>query len=103
MVLDELYQKTEDHMKKTLEMLVHELSGIRTGKASPALLDSLRISYYGNMVPVKQVASVAVPDPRSASRCFATEKPSSTKCGGKSFVLPACTTRRWGRPSVTFA
>ncbi|HET6349388.1 MAG TPA: ribosome recycling factor [Candidatus Krumholzibacteria bacterium] len=64
MVLDELYQKTEDHMKKTLEMLSHELGGIRTGKASPALLDSLRVNYYGSMVPVKQVANVAVPDAR---------------------------------------
>jgi ribosome recycling factor len=64
MVLDELFHKTEDHMKKTLEMLAHELAGIRTGKASPALLDSLRVNYYGSMVPVKQVANVAVPDPR---------------------------------------
>lgn len=64
MVLDELYHKTEDHMKKTLEMLTHELGGIRTGKASPALLDSLRVNYYGSMVPVKQIANVSVPDPR---------------------------------------
>ena len=64
MVLEELYHKTEDHMKKTLELLVHELGGIRTGKASPALLDSLRVNYYGSMVPVKQVANVAVPDAR---------------------------------------
>ena len=64
MVLDELYQKTEEHMKKSLEMLTHELGGIRTGKASPALLDSLRVNYYGSMVPVKQIANVAVPDPR---------------------------------------
>jgi len=64
MVLDELYHKTEEHMKKTLEMLVQELGGIRTGKASPALLDSLRVNYYGSMVPVKQIANVAVPDPR---------------------------------------
>jgi ribosome recycling factor len=64
MILDELFQKTEDHMRKTLEMLMQELSGIRTGKASPALLDSLRVNYYGSMVPVKQVANVSVPDPR---------------------------------------
>ena len=64
MVLDELYQKTEEHMKKSLEMLTQELGGIRTGKASPALLDSLRVNYYGSMVPVKQIANVSVPDPR---------------------------------------
>jgi ribosome recycling factor len=64
MVLDELYHNTEEHMKKSLEVLIHELSGIRTGKASPGLLDSLRVNYYGSMVPVKQVANVAVPDAR---------------------------------------
>ncbi|HKW13702.1 MAG TPA: ribosome recycling factor [Candidatus Krumholzibacteria bacterium] len=64
MVLEELYHKTEDHMKKTLELLTQELGGIRTGKASPGLLDSLRVNYYGSMVPVKQVANVSVPDPR---------------------------------------
>jgi ribosome recycling factor len=64
MVLDELYAKTEEHMKKSLEMLTQELGGIRTGKASPVLLDSLRVNYYGSMVPVKQIANVAVPDPR---------------------------------------
>jgi ribosome recycling factor len=63
-MLDELYHKTEEHMKKTLEMLVHELASIRTGKASAALLDAIKVNYYGQMVPVKQVASVAVPDPR---------------------------------------
>jgi ribosome recycling factor len=63
-MLDELYRKTEDHMKKTLELLAHELASIRTGKASAALLDSIKVNYYGQMVPVKQVANVAVPDPR---------------------------------------
>ena len=63
-MLDELYRKTEEHMKKTLELLAHELASIRTGKASAALLDAIKISYYGQMVPVKQVASVAVPDAR---------------------------------------
>jgi ribosome recycling factor len=63
-MLDELYHRTEDHMKKTLEMLVHELASIRTGKASAALLDAIKVNYYGQSVPVKQVANVAVPDPR---------------------------------------
>jgi ribosome recycling factor len=64
-MLDEQYKKTEEHMKKTLEMLVSELAGIRTGKASPAILDSLRVSYYGQQVPIKQVANLAVPDVRT--------------------------------------
>ena len=63
-MLEELYRRTEDHMKKTLELLVHELASIRTGKASAALLDAIKVNYYGQAVPVKQVANVAVPDPR---------------------------------------
>jgi ribosome recycling factor len=62
---DELYKKAEEHMTKTLETLLHELSGIRTGKASPAILDVVKVNYYGQTVPVKQVASIAVPDPRT--------------------------------------
>jgi len=64
-MLDELYNKTEEHMLKTLENLVHELSGIRTGKASPAILEVIRVHYYGQTVPVKQVANISVPDPRT--------------------------------------
>lgn len=63
-MLDEQYKKTEDHMKKTLELLLQELSGIRTGKASPAILDTIRVNYYGQHVPIKQVANIAVPDAR---------------------------------------
>ena len=64
-MLDEQYKKTEEHMKKTLELLVHELAGIRTGKASPAILDTIRVNYYGQQVPVKQVANISVPDART--------------------------------------
>lgn len=51
-------------MKKSIENLQRELTGIRTGKANPALLDSVRVMYYGQLVPLKQVASIAVPDGR---------------------------------------
>lgn len=60
----EVFQTAEKHMKATLEKLEHELATIRTGKASPALLDSVKVDYYGNKVPLKQVANVAVPDPK---------------------------------------
>ena len=56
--------ETEDTMKKALESARHELSKIRTGKASPAMLDSVRVEYYGGMVPLTQVASVGTPEPR---------------------------------------
>jgi len=64
-MLDELYKKTEEHMHKTLENLAHELASIRTGKASPAILDVIRVNYYGQTVPVNQVANISVPDPRT--------------------------------------
>jgi ribosome recycling factor len=64
-MLEELFKKTEEHMHKTLETLVHELAGIRTGKASVAILDVIRVNYYGQTVPVKQVASISIPDART--------------------------------------
>ncbi len=62
--LKALIQTADSHMKSTLHMLEGELATIRTGKASPALLDSIKVDYYGNKVPLKQVANVAVPDPK---------------------------------------
>ena len=63
-MLEELHKKMEALMKGAMEHLHHELSTIRTGKANPALLDSIQVEYFGQMVPLKQVANVAVPDPR---------------------------------------
>ncbi|MBI4720694.1 MAG: ribosome recycling factor [Chitinivibrionia bacterium] len=57
-------KRMNDSMEKTLDNLRHELSGIRTGKANPALLDSIKVNYYGQPVPLKQVANISVPDPR---------------------------------------
>jgi ribosome recycling factor len=54
----------ESRMKKAVENTREELAKIRTGKASPALLDSVRVNYYGASVPLKQVANVNTPEPR---------------------------------------
>jgi ribosome recycling factor len=51
-------------MKKSIETLKHELMGIRTGKANPGLLEGVRVNYYGQAVPLRQVANIAVPEPR---------------------------------------
>jgi ribosome recycling factor len=51
-------------MKNSIEHLQQELTGIRTGKANPALLDSVKVDYFGQHVPLKQVASIGVPDAR---------------------------------------
>ena len=60
--VDQIFDETEDHMKKSIELTEEELTTIRTGKASPSLLDSIKVDYYGTKVPLKQVANIAVPD-----------------------------------------
>lgn len=60
----EVIKHTEESMHKSIETLKHELMGIRTGKANPGLLEGIRVMYYGQTVPLKQVANIAVPEPR---------------------------------------
>src|SRR5690606_28162824 len=54
-----------DHMRKAVEHLEHELTKIRAGAANPGMLDTVRVDYYGNMVPLSQVASVNTGDART--------------------------------------
>jgi ribosome recycling factor len=63
-MIDKVYKETKDKMEKALEALRKELSRIRTGRATAALLDGIRVQYYGSLVPLNQVGSVAVPDSR---------------------------------------
>lgn len=56
--------EAEERMKKQLEAVRRELNGIRTGKASPGLLDTVRVEAYGQTVPIQQVGSVSAPEPR---------------------------------------
>ncbi|MDE2292582.1 MAG: ribosome recycling factor [Elusimicrobia bacterium] len=57
--------KAEAAMKDRVERLKRELSTVRTGRASPHLLDDVQVEYYGSMVPIKQVAAVSVPEART--------------------------------------
>ena len=63
-MIEKVYQETRDKMEKALEALKKDLSRVRTGRATPAILDGIRVVYYGSPVPLNQVASVAVPDSR---------------------------------------
>ena len=63
-MIKENYKNTEERMKKALVALQHELMGIRTGRASPSLLEGMKVEYYGSMVPLQQVATIAVPEAR---------------------------------------
>jgi ribosome recycling factor len=63
--LDEIYKHTEEKMQKALEATRGEFVGIRTGRASTGLVDRLHVEAYGTSVPLKQVATVSTPDPRT--------------------------------------
>ncbi len=57
-----VHHKTEENMSKAIAALQREMATIRTGRASPAILDRVFVSYYGTETPLKQIASVSVPD-----------------------------------------
>lgn len=64
-MLNDIMKDAETRMKKSVESLRHDLTRLRTGRASTALVDHLKVSYYGSDVPLSQVANVAVADARS--------------------------------------
>jgi ribosome recycling factor len=57
-------KEVEERMKKALETIRHEVASVRTNRATTALLDGIRVEYYGTPTPLQQVASVGVPEPR---------------------------------------
>jgi ribosome recycling factor len=61
---NKLVVESEERMKKSLEGVRREFSGIRSGKATPALLDTVRVEAYGQPVPISQVGSVSAPEAR---------------------------------------
>src|SRR5688572_8288642 len=66
--MDELQlylEEAKDLMNKALNHVGHELTKIRAGKANPAMLDGIQVSYYGAMSPLNQVASMTTPDART--------------------------------------
>jgi len=63
-MLKEVYKEAEDRMKGAILSLEDDLSGIRTGRANPALVDRLSVEYYGSPTPLVQLATISVPEPR---------------------------------------
>ena len=61
----EFHKDAEQRMHKTIDVLKHEFGRIRTGKATATLLDGIKVEYYGNQVPVNQVANISIPDLRT--------------------------------------
>ena len=63
MSADDILLDAEDRMDKAIQVLKNSLSGIRTGRANPGLVDSLRVEVYGSPTPIKAVAQVGAPEP----------------------------------------
>ena len=63
-MLDEAVKDAKDRMEKTLDSTKSELDKVRTGRANPAILEAVRVDYYGSKVPLKQVANMGIPEPR---------------------------------------
>ena len=61
-MLAEIIKDTEHKMKKAIEITQQELALIRTGRASTALVEKIRIEYYGVLTPLKEIANIAVPE-----------------------------------------
>lgn len=63
-MIDEVLSDLKSDLDKAIESLKRELGKLRTGRAHPGMLDSVRIDYYGTPTPIAQMAAVAVPEPR---------------------------------------
>lgn len=63
-MLEEIIEEVKDSMEKAIDSLRRDLGGIRTGRATTAMLDHIKVEYYGNLTPLNQMASISVPEPR---------------------------------------
>ncbi len=62
---DEILAECKDKMTKAVDHFGNEVKGLRSGRATPALVENIKVEYYGTKMPLNQVASISVPDPRS--------------------------------------
>jgi len=65
MMINEVKEEAKERMEGAVKVLVYDLSAIRTGRASPALLDHVKVDYYGTPTAINQLAVVTVPEPRT--------------------------------------
>jgi len=64
MTVDEILLEAEEKMIKTEEVVVHEFTGVRTGKASPALVENILVDVYGSNMRIRELAGITTPEPR---------------------------------------
>jgi len=63
-MIDDVYQNTERKMHRAVEVLQHDLGTLRTGRASPAILEKVQVDAYGAAMPLNGLATITVPEPR---------------------------------------
>ena len=63
-MIEDILKKTTQKMELAIEGIRHELAGIRTGKASPSLIENLQVEAYGSRMPLNQLATISAPEPR---------------------------------------
>lgn len=62
MPIDDVLLETEAHMEKAIEHLHHEMRGVRTGRASPGLIEHVKVDYYGSPTDLRNIANISVPE-----------------------------------------
>lgn len=63
-MVEQIRASAAERMKKSVEKFRQDLRSVRTGKAAPSILETVKVEYYGSVVPLSQIASVSVPQPR---------------------------------------
>ena len=63
-MIEELLQDAREHMEKSIDSTRHRFASVRTGRASPSLLDRINVDYYGAQTPLRQMATIHAPEPR---------------------------------------
>lgn len=61
-MIEQILKDTDSKMQKTVIALTHELATIRTGRATPALVDHIKVDYHGVLTPLNQIASISIPE-----------------------------------------
>src|SRR5216117_992699 len=65
MALDDFLLEAEDKMSKTEQVVIHEFAGVRTGKASPSLVENILVEVYGSQMRIRELAGITTPEPRT--------------------------------------
>ena len=65
MALDDILLEAEEKMEKTVQVVVNEFAGVRTGKASAGLVENIQVDVYGSMMRIRELAGITTPEPRT--------------------------------------